>query len=1084
MESREAGGGAVGPQQTRRRTGIRDQIEAGFEAFGRSVYRRGALWLAALLVTGLLPWSQLGRLELDSSSRGFLADDDPIQVAYEAYRAEYGRDVPLLVVLEAPDVFQPEVLAVLAALHADLEREVPYLESVTSLVNAPAIGGREGILLVRRLEREWPGDGEALDAFRERVLADPIFRDRLVSADARFATVALKTEPYSTYSDPDEPARFITPEEDARILAAIASVIERRVTAPLEAHVVGAPRIALELQGAMRADMVRFSALSLVALFGLLGVLFRRVSGVAVPVAAVTMAAASTLGMMAWTGTPVRAPTQILPSFVLCVGVCGAVHLLVNFYRRFDAGQPAEAAIGGALRQCGLPIALTSLTTIAGLLSFRSAALAPIAEFGLFAPLGVAFAGLYTFVLIPSLLACVGPRPRLGRHHRPDARPFGAALARGGRFATSHPGTVIAASGAILALAALGLVRLSISHDPLTWFPQDNPVRVATERVDAAFRGSLSFEVLLETEQRNGLLDPELARRVGVFENEARAIETPGLRAGHVFSAFDVLQRVQGIVDPSAAANEPTRGQLLRNALLWKQAAPTGLGDWMDSRRSAARVSIRVPWVDAVHYPAYIAELRAALAHTVGNRATVEITGATAVMSQVVDAVLTSLVRSYGLALLLITPLIALLVGNWRTGVAAMVPNLAPLVATLGLMGWLGLPLDIFTLLVGCIAIGLAVDDTIHFMHGFERNYAESGVVTTAVSDTLHTTGRALLFTTLVLAAGFSVYTFSSLSHIGNFGFLMAFALGIAFLADVILAPALLAVFRDPRGVPSDGEVDAATAPLFETLRASARTLGCSPQWLEAERLPQFSATEYGSRGPVLVLLHGLFGAISNWQAVAPKFGKFARVVALDLPILEGDRSEITVQALTVYLEAFLRSRRLGPVTLCGNSMGGHVALRMTLQAPDLVASLVLTGSSGLYEHEPARVPLRPDRAFILGQMRRVFVRDEFITEARVREVLQALGSRGAILKVIQAARSAKLDNMQDCLHQVPVRTLLLWGEQDEVTPLEVAHTFEDLIPDATLHTVSHCGHAPMIEEPDWFADEVQLFLSKADRSA
>ncbi len=1063
--------------------GVRARIEARCDRMGRSIYRRARLWLALLVAAGVLPWSQLAHLELDSSSRGFLNDDEPAQIAYEAYRAEYGRDVPLLVVLEAPDVLKPEVLEILRVVHRDLEREVPQLESVVSLLNAPSIGGGDGILLVRPLEREWPTSPGEVETFRARVLDDAMLRGRLVSDDARFAVIALKTNPYSPSLEEGSPGRFISPEEDAAILAAAERVIERDVRAPLAAHIVGAPRIALELQNAMRRDMVRFSALSLVVLFTILGMLFRRVSGVVVPLVAVGMAAATTMGVMAWTGTPVRAPTQILPSFVLCVGVCGAVHLLVTFYRRLDAGDSAEVAIGGAMGHCGLPIALTSLTTIAGLLSFCSAALAPIAEFGVFAPLGVGIATLYTFVLIPSLLAVATPRPRPGRHGRPEARPFGALLAWCGRAATRSPRVVVATSLALLVVAAGGLSRVSISHDPLSWFPADNPMRVATERVDDAFRGTMSFEVLVETERRNGLLDPALVERVMAFEAAARAIETPGLRAGHVFSAFDVIDRVHHTIDVGANGL-PTRGELLRDALLWKQAAPGGFGDWMDPSRKSLRVSVRVPWVDAVRYPPYIAKLEAALGQTVGDSARVEITGATAVMSQVVDAVLTSLVRSYGLALLLITPLIALLVGNWRTGLMAMVPNLAPLVATLGLMGWLGLPLDIFTLLVGCIAIGLAVDDTIHFMHGFERNYAEGGDVEAAVSDTLHTTGRALLFTTLVLAVGFSIYSFSSLSHIGNFGFLMAFALGVAFVADVVLAPALLALFRAKRQpAPVVAAETAGIGPeLFPKLRASAERLGCSPRWLKEERLPTFSVTEYGGEGPVVVLLHGLFGAVSNWAALAPTLGKFARVSALNFPILEAHRSDVTVQALTVYLEAFLRSRGLSRVTLCGNSMGGHVALRLALEAPELVDRLVLTGSSGLYEHEPARVPMRPDEHFVRDQMRRVFVRDEFITDEGVQEVLSALSSRGTILSVIQAARSAKLDNLQGRLHEIQCPTLLLWGEQDEVTPMAVAHTFEDLIPNATLHSIAGCGHAPMIEEPAWFADEVQDFLSAKPR--
>jgi predicted RND superfamily exporter protein len=141
-----------------------------------------------------------------------------------------------------------------------------------------------------------------------------------------------------------------------------------------------------------------------------------------------------------------------------------------------------------------------------------------------------------------------------------------------------------------------------------------------------------------------------------------------------------------------------------------------------------------------------------------------------------------------------------LLIGNLRGGLVAMIPNLTPIIITLGLMGWARIPLDAFTLLVGCIAIGLAVDDTIHFMHNFERYFAACGDARQAIHDTLQTTGQAMFFTTLVLAAGFFIFMLSSMRPLTEFGLLTGFAIVVAFLADVLLAPALLMVTRESPG--------------------------------------------------------------------------------------------------------------------------------------------------------------------------------------------------------------------------------------------------------------------------------------------
>jgi preprotein translocase subunit SecF len=469
---------------------------------------------------------------------------------------------------------------------------------------------------------------------------------------------------------------------------------------------------------------------------------------------------------------------------------------------------------------------------------------------------------------------------------------------------------VVVAAALVLLLAVVGIFKIHLSHDPLSWFPEGHALRSSAETVDEHFQGLMSLELIVRSEGRKSLTNPALFAGIHAFEAAARGLEIDGTRAGHVFSPVDVLERVHRVLDPDDPAPLPTRrGTLVRNAMLWEQSAPAGFGGWTADKGRSVRVSVRLPWEDAVRYPAWIEGIEEIAAATVGPHAQVEVTGATVVMSRVVNAVLSSLANSYVLALLLITPMIGLMVGNWRAGGIAMIPNLAPIAVTLGLMGWLGIPLDVFTLLVGCIAIGLAVDDTIHFMHCFERVYAREGDVGVAVAATLQSTGRALLFTSLVLSASFLSYALSPLAHIGNFGWLMASAMGLAFVALIVLAPALLTLFRSATPVSKEASAGPEEA-LLDPLRESAAALGCAPAWLEAGELPKFSFLRRGEDGPVLVLLHGLFGAVSNWDSVIPRLARFSRVVALDFPLLAGARSEVTVQALAVYTEAFFCAHR------------------------------------------------------------------------------------------------------------------------------------------------------------------------------
>ncbi len=266
--------------------------------------------------------------------------------------------------------------------------------------------------------------------------------------------------------------------------------------------------------------------------------------------------------------------------------------------------------------------------------------------------------------------------------------------------------------------------------------------------------------------------------------------------------------------------------------------------------------------------------------------------------------------------------------------------------------------------------------------------------------------------------------------------------------------------------------------PIFTEIKKTAHRLGsCDPLWLKAEEDPVFSSVEPGGNGPDILLLHGLLGALSNWDSLLPELTSFANPIALHFPILTGHRSEVRVKALSVFTEFFIRQRQMQPVTLCGNSLGGHVALRLALASPEMVDCLVLSGSSGLYEHSVDSLPIRPDKNYVREHMGRVFAQQRFVTPEAVDEIHAILSDRKYVLNLIHAARSAKKDNMQRELKNLRMPTLLLWGEDDQVTTMEVAEIFHKNIPNSKLVTMKNCGHAPMIEHPEWFAEEMKKFL-------
>lgn len=277
--------------------------------------------------------------------------------------------------------------------------------------------------------------------------------------------------------------------------------------------------------------------------------------------------------------------------------------------------------------------------------------------------------------------------------------------------------------------------------------------------------------------------------------------------------------------------------------------------------------------------------------------------------------------------------------------------------------------------------------------------------------------------------------------------------------------------------------VDEEARKNFNKVVAAAERMGsCDPLWLKSQEIPKFHTIELGQSGPEVVMLHGLLGAVSNWDTLLPLLSVFARAVALEFPILKAHRSEVKIKALAAYTHLFILQRAFAPAALCGNSLGGHVAMRLCLAAPEVVDCLILSGTSGLYEHTVDALPVRPDRKYLREHMQRVFKNEQFITDDRVEEIYQIVNKRMNVLNLIHAARSAKKDNLLKLLPEIKVPTLLLWGEDDEVTTMQVAETFAKHIPNSKLVSIKNCGHAPMIEHPQWFADEIQKFLKLHSR--
>ncbi len=243
-----------------------------------------------------------------------------------------------------------------------------------------------------------------------------------------------------------------------------------------------------------------------------------------------------------------------------------------------------------------------------------------------------------------------------------------------------------------------------------------------------------------------------------------------------------------------------------------------------------------------------------------------------------------------------------------------------------------------------------------------------------------------------------------------------------------------------------------------------------------------FKYIETGKDGIPLILLHGLLGALSNFEGIIQHFSRTHNVVVPILPLFDISLRSLSVMRLVEYVESFIEYKGYDKVHVLGNSLGGHIAQLYTLKHPEKVESMVLTGSSGLFESAMGTTfPKRGDYAYMKAKAESVFYDPAVATKELVDDVFAVVNDLKKAMCVVAIAKSAVRHNLEDRLKDITCPTLLVWGVQDNVTPLWVGEKFHDLIPNSELVKVDKCGHAPMMERPGLFNEALESFLTRVE---
>jgi len=512
------------------------------------------------------------------------------------------------------------------------------------------------------------------------------------------------------------------------------------------------------------------------------------VRGVLVPMASVALAVVWTMGGVAMLGGSLNVVTTIVPPLILAIGFAYTVHIISAYYDAVREGG-SDVPMEAGLRHIALAVLLTGVTTIIGFLSLMVSPMGAIREFALYSVVGITSTVIISLTFAPALLAMLKPPKRL--QQADDDGVFGRAAERLAEFNLRHRSVVLWAGVGLALLSVLGITRLQITSDMVANFPETHPVRVDFEAVNTYLNGANPFYIVVETEYSDAFTDPLNLRHLEELQAWLEAQPEIGSTTS-VVEYVKLINRGFNENDPAYLAI-PDDQDLVSQLLMF--GANDEIKNFVDSRYQTASVLVRSQITESRPLAALFERIEARLAE-LPDHLHARLTGNIVLMTQTLDDISRGQVESLATAFLVIYLVLSVQFWSLRTGFVALIPNALPVVAFFGLMGFAGIDLTTTTSLVACIVLGIAVDDSIHYMARFSEDSRALGSEEKGTTAAIRSVIRPVTVTTVAVCLGFALFTLSELRNFVEFGALATAALALAWLLDLTLTPALCSRMR------------------------------------------------------------------------------------------------------------------------------------------------------------------------------------------------------------------------------------------------------------------------------------------------
>lgn len=767
--------------------------ERFFARAAEAILARRWLSLGAVFLLTAILGAGIPKIRLDNSNEAWFAPNDPTVSRYEDLKRTFGSDTFIYFLLEVENVFTPEVLQTLEQITGELEsmsyRGEPIFREIIHLGNVRYLRGDAASIEVIGLTEDLPEGSAGMNTWRTRAFELPTYENLLVNraGNATGIVATMNLHP-----------------GDGDYHSVVTDVLRQKLKEPpfasLTVTAAGGPLLDADMDRVTASEGITFGALAIAINLLAMAWLFKRWAGVVIPVAVMVMTLVCTFGLLGHSGVTVNVVVIILPALLTSVSVSDSVHVMSEYQTVRAQGRNRHDAIVFTVAQVGLAALLTSTTTAAGMLSLVFAPMPPIQTLGLSSAFGVALAFVISLLFVPAALSLTDlPLPKRVRSHTTSDR-----ILRGiATFSITRTKAVLAVSAVLMALSFWGASRVEIETNFVQSFKKSFSTRQDFDRIERVLGATSSLQFVIDTGREGGVKEPDFLRRLSALQEW---IEKNNDSVVKTLSVADLVKNLNYVTmdgEREAYAIPNTRAAVAQELLLYESANPDSLFEIVTDDYRTTRLDIRSTNKGTRAAMAMMRATEAEARALLGPDVTFHFTGISQLFVNLSESLAQGQIYSYIAAFAVIMFMMVALLKSLRLGAWSMIPNLLPVLFTLGVMGLFNIPLDFITLLIACVAIGIAVDDTIHFLVRFSKELAYRGDYAEAITHSLVSVGRAMTFTTTILVLGLLVFLPSVSLSVSLFGGLVALTIAVAWFADVLLMPALLVVTKPLRIEPA-----------------------------------------------------------------------------------------------------------------------------------------------------------------------------------------------------------------------------------------------------------------------------------------